>query len=117
VFHVSVHAFAPEVNGKTRNTDFGILFDSTHGIEKSVAFYWRDILHEIFPTLTVRCNYPFLGKPDGMVAPLRKEFGNKYLGFELELNSKHAGNVKIYEGVKKSFETLKKKVDFYYGNY
>ena len=115
VFHISVHAFTPEIDGKIRNADIGILFNPIHGIEKTVAKYWRKILNEILPDLTVRLNYPFFGKPDGVVAPMRKEFKNKYLGFELELNSKHAGNIKINEGIKESIEKLIKQIVFYYG--
>ena len=106
VFHISVHAFAPEVDGKVRNTDIGILFDPNHSIEKYMALFWRRTLKNIFPKLSIRYNYPFQGKPDGFVAPLRKEFGTKYVGFELELNSKYKGNVKINHGIKSSVEKL-----------
>ena len=116
VFHISVHCFAPEVNGKVRDADIGILFDPNHGNEKKIAMYWKRILNELFPTLKIRLNYPFIGKPDGVVAPLRKEFGKKYLGFEIEVNSKHAGNVKINTEIKKSIEMLKKQIEFYYAS-
>jgi len=36
--------------------------------------FWRHTLKNIFPKLKIRYNYPFLGKPDGHVAPLRKQF-------------------------------------------
>ncbi|MCL2073141.1 MAG: N-formylglutamate amidohydrolase [Marinilabiliaceae bacterium] len=106
VFHISVHAFAPEVDGKIRNCDIGILFDPRHSIERYMALFWRRTLKNIFPKLKIRYNYPFLGKPDGHVAPLRKQFGQKYVGFELELNSKHAGNIDINYGIKSSIERL-----------
>ena len=110
VFHISVHAFAPEVDGKIRNTDIGILFDPKHSIERYMALFWRRTLKCIFPNLVIRYNSPFSGKPDGHVAPLRKEFGEKYVGFELELNSKHTGNLDIFYGIKKSVEKLYKLV-------
>ena len=115
VFHISVHAFTPEIDGKIRAADIGILFDPGHGIEKTVAMYWRKILLELFPNFKIRLNYPFFGKPDGLVAPMRKEFGNKYLGFELELNSLHAGNTRINAGIKESIDRLIKQIVFYYG--
>ena len=106
VFHLSIHAFTPEIDGIVRNADIGLLFDPAHGIEKKVAVVWRRILQEIFPSLVIRFNYPFMGKPDGHVAPLRREFGRKYIGFEFELNSKYAGNQEIYNGIVISFNKL-----------
>ena len=108
VFHLSVHAFTPEINGIIRNADIGLLFDPSHGIEKRIAIIWRKILREIFPSFTIRFNYPFMGKPDGHVAPLRKEFGCKYAGFEFELNSKYAENQEIYDGIVVSLIKLTK---------
>ena len=112
VFHISVHAFAPEVDGKVRDADIGLLFNPNHGIEQWIGLYWRRILQRIFPDLKIRLNYPFMGTPDGMVAPLRKEFNKKYAGFELEMNSKHAGNIMIYNGIKESVEKLLKLIEF-----
>ena len=106
VFHLSVHAFTPEIDGVVRNADIGLLFNPAHGIEKKIAVAWRKILQEIFPSLVIRFNYPFLGKPDGHVAPLRKEFGQKYAGFEFELNSKYAGNMAMYNDIAMSFSKL-----------
>jgi len=116
VIHISLNTFSPSEKGKIRDADIGILFNSQHRIEKYIAKYWRDILYEIFPSLSVRFNYPSLGKMEGITAPLRKEYNDMYMGFELELNNKYAGNSKIYEGVKTSVLKLKKQMEFYYGS-
>ncbi|MDR2928920.1 MAG: N-formylglutamate amidohydrolase [Cytophagaceae bacterium] len=109
VFHLSVHAFTPEINGKVRDADIGLLFNPAHGTEKRMAVEWRRILKQTFPKFVIRFNYPFLGKPDGHVAPLRKEFGNKYTGFEIELNSKHANIRGINEKIAISVNKLMRK--------
>lgn len=110
VFHVSVHSFTPILNGEVRKADIGLLFNPGHGREKELALQWKSILNDKFPQLKVRFNYPYLGKTDGHVAPLRKQFGNAYAGIELEMNNKLAGNVEVLSAIGLSYNTLIKDV-------
>jgi predicted N-formylglutamate amidohydrolase len=106
VFHVSVHSFTPVLNGKIRNTDIGLLYNPAHYREKEIASRWRSILQERHPYLKVRFNYPYLGKTDGHVAPLRQRFGKAYSGIELELNNKYAENIKVINDIVLSYRIL-----------
>jgi predicted N-formylglutamate amidohydrolase len=110
VFHVSVHSFTPILNGEVRKTDIGLLFNPGHGREKELALIWKSILNDQSPLLKVRFNYPYLGKTDGHVAPLRQQFGNAYAGIELEMNNKHAGNIEVLKAITLSYNTLLKTV-------
>ena len=48
------------------------------------------VLQQVFPSLVVRRNYPYLGTADGLTTCLRKRFAPRaYLGIELEINQKH----------------------------
>ncbi len=106
VFHVSVHSFTPILNGEVRKTDIGLLFNPGHGREKELALEWKSILNDQFPLLKVRFNYPYLGRTDGHVAPLRQQFGNAYAGIELEMNNKHAGNIEVMNAIVLSYSRL-----------
>jgi predicted N-formylglutamate amidohydrolase len=106
LFHVSVHAFTPVLNGIERRADIGLLYNPAHGSEKAVAKSWKQALQTVFPDFIIRFNYPYLGKTDGHVAPLRKAFGNRYSGIELELNSKHAGNLAVINGIVLTYQKL-----------
>ncbi len=106
IFHVSVHAFTPVLNGVVRKADIGLLYNPAHGIEKSIAVKWKSELEKVFPGFVIRFNYPYLGKTDGHVAPLRKAFGNRYLGLEFELNSKHAGNFEVIKGIVLTYKKI-----------
>jgi predicted N-formylglutamate amidohydrolase len=111
VFHVSVHSFTPVLNGVVRNADIGLLFNPSHGREKEFAVHWNSILSGMFPHLKVRFNYPYLGKTDGHVAPLRQQFGKAYAGIELEMNNKHALNVKVINDIALSYSILMKAIE------
>lgn len=81
--HISVHSFAPVLNGAVRLADVGILYDPRRErtlSRKIVRCLRRD-------GLRCRCNYPYRGISDGITTALRKEFADRhYLGIEVELN-------------------------------
>lgn len=106
VFHVSVHSFTPVLNGEVRNADIGLLYNPAHGREKEMALKWKTVLHAKAPHLSVRFNYPYLGKTDGHVAPLRQKFGKAYAGIELEMNNKHAESVEVINTLVLSYRIL-----------
>ncbi len=90
VLHLSIHSFTPELNGEIRETDVGLLYDPQRAKEKKFSRQWRDAIYQISKQFRVRYNYPYLGKSDGFVTMLRKQFGAKhYLGIELEVNQKY----------------------------
>ena len=106
IFHVSVHSFTPVMKGEVRKADIGLLYNPGHGIEKFIARQWKEQLQKRLPGFVIRYNYPYLGKTDGHVAPLRKALGNQYAGIEFELNNKHAGNQEIYNAIALTYKEI-----------
>jgi predicted N-formylglutamate amidohydrolase len=85
--HLSVHSFTPEVDGRARNADVGILYDPARRAEAALAHGWA---REIAAAgLRVRLNYPYRGTADGFCKTLRQRFpASAYVGVELELNQR-----------------------------
>jgi len=89
VVHVSAHSFTPELHGKVRNADVGLLYDPRRGSEARLCAAWKKLLTQEAPGLRVRRNYPYAGKGDGLTSHLRRCFPDAaYLGIELEINQK-----------------------------
>jgi len=89
VIHLSVHSFTPQLHGKERNAELGLLYDPARGAEKLFSHNWQHLLHQYLPDLKIRCNYPYLGSADGLVRSLRTSWDQPdYLGIELEVNQK-----------------------------
>lgn len=106
VLHLSLHTFTPELNGTVRNADIGLLYDPARAGEKEFSGLWKQALKEENPDLRVRFNYPYLGKADGFTTALRKAFGTKYMGIELEVNQaffKESVPHELLDVIKKSF--------------
>ena len=88
VLHVSLHSFAPVVNGRPRNADIGVLYDSKRPAEIHLAELLQAQL-AASTGLRVRRNYPYRGAADGFVTSLRRRFMEKvYSGLEIELNQR-----------------------------
>ncbi|HUG43887.1 MAG TPA: N-formylglutamate amidohydrolase [Acidobacteriota bacterium] len=86
VCHISIHSFAPILNGKIRDADVGILYDPRRSAEKRFAGKWATCLRDRSP-FRVRRNFPYLGRADGLTSSLRALFDERtYLGLELEVN-------------------------------
>jgi predicted N-formylglutamate amidohydrolase len=89
VIHISSHSFAPELNGKVRSADVGLLYDPGRPREAELCGRWKESLAASCPELRVRRNYPYAGKGDGLTSYLRRRFGQRdYVGVELELNQR-----------------------------
>ena len=88
VLHLSVHSFTPILNGDTRNTEVGLLYDPRRSEEKKWAMHFKKNLHAHLSNQRIRMNYPYLGKADGFTTSLRHQFQERYIGIELELNQK-----------------------------
>jgi len=87
VIHISSHSFTPELDGKIRRADVGLLYDPRRSGETELCARWKTSLAALAPDLRVRRNYPYAGKGDGLTAHLRRRFlPSAYVGIELELN-------------------------------
>ncbi|HUW51268.1 MAG TPA: N-formylglutamate amidohydrolase [Sulfuricella sp.] len=90
VIHISSHSFTPELDGRIRNADIGLLYDPARLTEHELCRHWQAALMAGTPGLRVRRNYPYTGKSDGLAAYLRRRFPpDVYVGIELEINQKH----------------------------
>jgi predicted N-formylglutamate amidohydrolase len=89
VIHLSFHTFTPELDGVIRRADVGLLYDPRRPGEAAFCQLFKQILQARDADLTIRKNYPYLGKSDGFTTSLRKKWKNTvYLGIELEVNQR-----------------------------
>jgi predicted N-formylglutamate amidohydrolase len=87
VVHISSHSFTPELGGKVRCADVGLLYDPSRRGEAKLCAKWKKLLAAGAPEFRVRRNYPYSGKGDGLTSHLRRVFpGGVYVGIELEVN-------------------------------
>lgn len=90
VIHISCHSFTPELDGKIRNADLGLLYDPARAAEAELCRRWKAVLTTHAAPLKTRLNYPYTGTSDGFTVYLRRHFpAERYLGIELEINQKH----------------------------
>jgi len=89
VIHISSHSFTPELDGKVRRADVGLLYHPGRLGEVELCARWKESLAACAPELRVRRNYPYAGKGDGLTSYLRRHFPpGAYVGIELEVNQK-----------------------------
>ncbi|MBR2271538.1 MAG: N-formylglutamate amidohydrolase [Fibrobacter sp.] len=88
IVHLGIHSFTPELNGKVRNTDIGILYDPSRPKECELAKVIKAEIKRLHPEMKVRFNYPYKGTSDGLTTTLRKKIGPRYAGLEIEINQK-----------------------------
>ena len=88
IIHLGIHSFTPELNGKVRNTDIGILYDPSRPKECELAQVIKAEIKRLHPEMKVRFNYPYKGTSDGLTTTLRKKIGPRYVGLEIEINQK-----------------------------
>ncbi|HHO47738.1 MAG TPA: N-formylglutamate amidohydrolase [Desulfobacteraceae bacterium] len=87
--HIGVHTFTPELRGRVRRADVGLLYDPAREKEKTLCGLWQKELRQREPDLLIRRNYPYLGRTDGLPTMLRRQFpASVYLGIELEVNQR-----------------------------
>jgi predicted N-formylglutamate amidohydrolase len=87
VIHISSHSFTPELDGKVRRADVGLLYHPGRYGEAALCARWKATLAAVAPELRVRRNYPYAGKGDGLTSHLRLRFPpGVYCGIELEVN-------------------------------
>lgn len=90
VLHIASHSFTPRLGGVTRHCDVGFLYDPGRSAEKDFCRAWLRELACLDGDLILRRNYPYKGVSDGLVTALRRRFGERYLGVELEVNQRFA---------------------------
>ncbi|MEO8441957.1 MAG: N-formylglutamate amidohydrolase [Betaproteobacteria bacterium] len=87
VVHISSHSFTPELYGKVRTADVGLLYDPARPGEVQLCERWKAALERAMPHLQVRRNYPYAGKGDGLTRHLRSRYRPAaYIGIEIEIN-------------------------------
>ena len=87
MIHISSHSFTPELDGKVRGADVGLLYHPARRGEAELCARWKASLAACAPELRVRRNYPYAGKGDGLTSHLRERFAPAaYVGIELEVN-------------------------------
>jgi predicted N-formylglutamate amidohydrolase len=90
VIHLSSHSFTPELDGKLRDADIGLLYDPARAGEADLCERWKASLAACALDLAVRRNYPYAGKGDGLTTWFRRRLpSSAYVGIELEVNQKH----------------------------
>tara|TARA_R110001583_G_scaffold185045_2_gene344761 strand:- start:8536 stop:9321 length:786 start_codon:yes stop_codon:yes gene_type:complete len=88
--HICSHSFTPELKGRPREADIGLLYDPSRPGEVALCDRWKTALEACAPELVVRRNYPYSGKADGVAAWFRARLpADVYVGIELEINQKH----------------------------
>lgn len=91
IIHIAVHSFTPNLNGKERNTDIGLLYNPERNNERNFSKKFKEQVKNNLRQWRVRFNYPYRGKPDGLTAHFRKYYPDEnYLGIEFEVNQKYA---------------------------
>lgn len=87
LLHLAVHSFTPELRGKVRSAEIGLLYDTASEGERRFCRQWQMALQQRAPQLRIRRNYPYRGSSDSVGKALRQQFGTeRYLGIELEVN-------------------------------
>ncbi len=87
VIHISSHSFTPELDGKVRSADVGLLYHPRRQAEALLCARWKAALAALAPDVRVRRNYPYAGSGDGLTSHLRRRFPpGAYVGVELEVN-------------------------------
>lgn len=104
VLHLSIHSFTPELNGKIRKTDIGLLYDPKRESETKFAKLWQKTIKKQSPQYRAWLNYPYRGTSDGLTVSLRKFLpDSQYMGIEVESNQALTLNDKSLEALKEVF--------------
>lgn len=110
ILHIAVHSFVPELHGKIRNADIGLLYDPSRKSEKKFCSILKKILNEKQQELRIKMNYPYRGTADGLTTYLRKLYKKNYTGIELEMNQKLLKKGKFPEDMKRLLRNALKEI-------
>lgn len=113
VLHLSIHSFTPVFQGELRQGDIGLLYDPSHKGEKEFCRHFKKLLKPRVPELSIRFNYPYLGKADGLTTYLRRKYPEGYTGIELEVSQHLVTNNRFSSALKEQlFQTLQQALEF-----
>ncbi len=102
VLHLSVHSFTPVLDGKVRDLDIGLLYDTNRSDEAFLADIWKSRLTAGKPELKVRFNVPYRGRSDCHQTSYRQRYkSGAYQGIELEVNQDLVSNQQGWKDAKK----------------
>lgn len=106
VIHISVHSFAPTMDGKRRQADLGLLYDPARHSEIAFVTEWLTALRQVMPDARLRRNYPYKGASDGLTTAVRRKWDDAvYAGIELEINQALFDDAAKRGGLKKALVT------------
>jgi len=103
VLHLAIHSFTPELRGRVRNCEIGLMYDPKRPLEKEFCCRWQAEIESLDPGLRVRRNYPYQGDSDGIVRSMRRLWPvESYIGLQIEVNQKFPfGDRDIWKRVQK----------------
>lgn len=88
LLHIACHSFTPELNGRLRTADVGLLYDPGRSREQAFCRALGRLIQELAPELRVRMNYPYRGTANGLGQQHRRRFSEtRLVTLELEINS------------------------------
>ncbi|MDT8449921.1 MAG: N-formylglutamate amidohydrolase [Wenzhouxiangellaceae bacterium] len=89
IVHIACHSFTPVLDGKTRSTDIGLLYDPSRPIEAAFCRRLGGRLRTAFPDLIVHMNQPYRGVSNGLGQQHRRDYPDtRLITFELEINQR-----------------------------
>lgn len=87
VIHLACHSFVPVLEGRVRETDFGLLYDPARQLEKRWCDSLADAIVSRLPGLRVRRNFPYRGTANGLGQQHRRCFdAGRLVTVEIEFN-------------------------------
>ena len=92
IIHIACHSFSPEMDGKTRRTDIGLLYDPSRPLEAQFCRTLGAALRSRLPELAVHMNQPYRGVSNGMGQQHRRDYDDsRLITLELEINQRLIG--------------------------
>lgn len=88
--HICVHTYTPELAGRLRGNDIGLLHDPRWGVERAACDEIRTWMQR-HSDWVVWFNRPYSGTADGILPAMRRRSDPaRFVGLEIEVNQKHA---------------------------
>jgi predicted N-formylglutamate amidohydrolase len=89
IIHLACHSFTPILDGKTRATDIGLLYDPSRPSETRFCRALGEQIRLAFPDFRVHMNQPYRGVSNGLGQQHRRQYpDDRLISFELEINQR-----------------------------
>lgn len=112
VVHLACHSFTPNLDGKVRTTDIGLLHDPSRPDEDAFCKRFQRAIRSRAPGLAVHRNRPYRGTSDGLGAWHRQRFDDsKLITLEIELNQRFASGPDAVQVRQVLVEALRRSLD------